>query len=1020
MVVVQLLGSASITCGEHRIRDSTSRRLAVALYLAAERGRLLDRAATQALLFGDQPEMNAAHSLRQYLYKLGTLGFPIESRRADILVPSDAIRTDVDEILAAERLTPEQLDAIERGVLPDAIAPDLPRYTEWLDEYRARLERELQRAMVRHLGAAREVGDWSAAERIARACLTLDPLNEEATLGLAESLAISGSKAAAVKLLEDYTSEVGLSSGDLKIPANVLRRRIAERLPNVTYRARAELPFVGRKEEMRVLAERLRAARAGESQCVLIHGEPGIGKTRLAAEFANVAVLDGARMVKVAVQPHDVHRPLAALVDLVPLLLQLPGALGCSPESMDALRRLTQRAADEGGFGDLEPEARYHRTTTAIRDLLDAVSSECLLLVIVEDAHWLDVLSLQFIASVAAQRADRRIFLLLTSRERNAVIQYARHADQLTIVHLEPLGVEPSHELASRALLRVAADGPEDLVERIHDSAGGNPLFLTSLAEHWRDAGARYALPRSLSSMIDYQLEHLSTTAVSVLHTAILLGRYSTVARIAGCLEVNPLQLANALQELEERSLLVRDGSLLGSRHRLISDAATNAAPPATLHWLHTCVAGYLEQESRRSGERAMLWDAAEHWIEAGDGESAYSVLLECADAAAAIGRAREACDILARAAELTAQQDRKISALDQALTHAANSAESVRALDLVASLRKLGGSISDEMELFEVAGLMDASRGFATAVNRIDELLRTNSSVEFRAQAAVRLIKIADQSADFPLAARAKQLISSSVEAPRATLLEFNLVYETAFGSLDTALEAAHGLLELTAAWEPAHRLGKWFNIGQVFLLSGRVAESVRLHTDIYDIGMDTGLRRSPLSSALVLASIARDTGKIDDYDSWATRARALIADAPELGGAELLVFEAEDSLFRGNEGDAIARAQELHGIGVASHEPGLVECGSALMIAAKHMGGHRAPAELDALSLDITRLRGIRADDVLVQITGEELILSDRRGEAAALVSKYLEHVRKVRSPLWFGLSQVATQLGLACTDL
>jgi predicted ATPase len=156
---------------------------------------------------------------------------------------------------------------------------------------------------------------------------------------------------------------------------------------------------------------------------------------------------------------------------------------------------------------------RYYRTTSAIRDLFDAVASECMLMVIVEDAHWLDPLSLQFIGALAADRADRRLLVVLTSREKSVVIHHSRHADRMALIQLEALAPDASSELARAALASARADHTTELVRRIQETAGGNPLFMASLAEHWRDARARYSMPSSITSIVRYQLERLSPTA---------------------------------------------------------------------------------------------------------------------------------------------------------------------------------------------------------------------------------------------------------------------------------------------------------------------------------------------------------------------------------------------------------------------------------------------------------------------------------------------------------------------------
>ncbi len=127
-------------------------------------------------------------------------------------------------------------------------------------------------------------------------------------MSFAEWMALNGQKAAAVRLLDEYLADVGPLGKDLRLPASVLRTRISEHLPDDAYRLVGVGPFVGRDAEMAELWRRYLRCRRGEPCAVVVHGEPGIGKTRLGTEFLKAAVLDGATSVKV-------ERALTTFVD---------------------------------------------------------------------------------------------------------------------------------------------------------------------------------------------------------------------------------------------------------------------------------------------------------------------------------------------------------------------------------------------------------------------------------------------------------------------------------------------------------------------------------------------------------------------------------------------------------------------------------------------------------------------------------------------------------------------------------
>ena len=157
-----------------------------------------------------------------------------------------------------------------------------------------------------------------------------DPLNEEATLALAEATALNGSKASAVAILDHFIAELNAGPRDIRIPASVLRRRIAERLA-APYSASAEACFVGRDDIVALLTTQLRGLRRAHGSSCLLWGAAGIGKSRVALAATRVATLEGVRVSRTVCQASDTSRPLSVFADLVPSLLDLPG-------SLDALR----------------------------------------------------------------------------------------------------------------------------------------------------------------------------------------------------------------------------------------------------------------------------------------------------------------------------------------------------------------------------------------------------------------------------------------------------------------------------------------------------------------------------------------------------------------------------------------------------------------------------------------------------------------------------------------------------------
>src|SRR5437868_13495845 len=119
---------------------------------------------------------------------------------------------------------------------------------------------------------------------------------------------------------------------------------------------------------MEILTTLLGAARDSNGRCCLVWGDPGIGKSRLCAELSLVAELQGVHVRTIACRRGDPHRPLSAFVELVPQLLQMRGALGCSPQAIADLARLTQFEIKVGRPRELDndPQALYESIRSAI------------------------------------------------------------------------------------------------------------------------------------------------------------------------------------------------------------------------------------------------------------------------------------------------------------------------------------------------------------------------------------------------------------------------------------------------------------------------------------------------------------------------------------------------------------------------------------------------------------------------------------------------------------------------------
>ncbi|MGQ0648750.1 MAG: AAA family ATPase, partial [Gemmatimonadaceae bacterium] len=293
-----------------------------------------------ALLWPDSPLELGRHSLRQAMYRLRQVGVPIHLRGGHVILEENDTEIDLRDLMHGPVVRDDLLRIATLPFLPGYTPRFGAAFTSWLQDLRDRADRVRRHALVEAVRDARAQARFRDLHKLARALLALDPLNETATLSLAEALVMDGSKVEALQMLDEYEAEVGSISEALRVPVRTLKRRVSECLDDALLPRRFEVPFVGREVEFKELRDAFVATRQGKGQCVVITGEPGIGKTRIASELLRLAVLDGAMAVTYSCTSGDALTPLSSLLTLSQALLGQPGALGCGTEHLQYLRRL--------------------------------------------------------------------------------------------------------------------------------------------------------------------------------------------------------------------------------------------------------------------------------------------------------------------------------------------------------------------------------------------------------------------------------------------------------------------------------------------------------------------------------------------------------------------------------------------------------------------------------------------------------------------------------------------------------
>ncbi len=322
-------------------------------------------------------------------------------------------------------------------------------------------------------------------------------------------------------------------------------------------------PLVGREHELGLLHDRLARARGGRGQVVAIVGEPGIGKSRTIYEFRRS--LEGERVTWLEGHclPYGQSTPYLPVLEILrasfhieegdnPLQVgvKLRDGVGQVDPGLEAivpfLGDLFGLPADTDALGRLDPKDRRQKTFEAIRALTFAAARRRLQVVVVEDLHWIDKTSEDYLAFAVESMAAVPVLLITTHRPGCAV----RWADKTFYTQIA-LDLLTEHESeAMVAAILGSQEPPRDLCRIVQDKAEGNPLFVeeitASLLERdvlVREEGSmRWAgnvtveVPASVQDIIRARIDRLEEPVKRIVQAAAVIGRefgFRLLARIS-------------------------------------------------------------------------------------------------------------------------------------------------------------------------------------------------------------------------------------------------------------------------------------------------------------------------------------------------------------------------------------------------------------------------------------------------------------------------------------------------------
>lgn len=876
------MGEAIIEIGDRTISPSATHVFALALHLATEAPRRISRTRLAELLFPGQKATAALHNLRQLLYRMRQLGVPLKSDTDFVSVDEQDVLDSVK--LACAKRYPERRIHSPRGltILPEYDPPTAP-FSSWLEAYRDRQHRALVQSVSADLNVARRSGDWAAVQELASAVLELDVYHESATLCMAEAMARTGSKHRAVELLRRYEEDTSRISGSLSLPPQLLKKRIDPPSSSAPG-AIPEAPLVGRKAEMSELAERWDHARAGNFSVVLVSGEPSIGKSRLVAEFVSIIRVDGTgSIVASRCLASDKLRPLSLFADLANQLLSLPGAAGCSPNHMPVLTGLSNLIAPSGGTG-IPFTPNHDNTCNAVVELLECVSSEKAIVFAIEDAHFLDTESLLLLDDIAARAPHLSVLVILAGAVDTLRLDHAR------TMRLGPLDREALatilEERAPQFRYMLAADERDWLCTVASGNPGHLELLLSSSALQ-----GQLRIPLTLLALTDERIASLSQRSQHALCAIAVIGSDCAVDTLSSVWGMEPYVLLQALEELENRFLIVCGPGGIRCRSLLIQERILAVVPGSVKQLLHARAARFVQRVFRSgSFSQAAAWRIAEHWIAAGSADRARHWQRRSWRHAIAIGKPASAI-LGIQSALSVAQSPKERAALLEELSLARRSQGDIAGLYNALTERiQLCDQCEDSTAIRTTLAfdLLEASlRQHDDDVTHVAALrsfvIARELDVSRRVRAARFLIISAHNLLDERLAAEAHQInvsLQASSQLALLTQKSASLIFHTVFGDRDQAMCEADELTSLVARSPVlSERVSVLLNVNLARWHVDARALDIAPAEKLFNQGIEGDAPAIALHLASQTASFLLEDGRLAEAREWAQRAHSIHA---------------------------------------------------------------------------------------------------------------------------------------------
>jgi DNA-binding SARP family transcriptional activator/tetratricopeptide (TPR) repeat protein len=636
---------------------------ALLAFLVLQRGKAYAREKLATLLWGGADSDRARHSLRQVLVSLRK---NLASARAPVLVEDgESVAIDLEalevDVLTFERLITEgtpgalaQAADLYHGDLLAGLGTEDTEFDAWLLARRERVRETAVQSLARLFEHQRAQGQDDEAIATGVRLLAMDRTQEAVHRSLMRLYSRQGRRGAALRQYQGCIAalehELGVPPEDeTRLLYRELLRANATETPGKaaqplfgraahTRPADPGTPLSGRDDELSQLRALCGEIAQGRGASVVILGDGGIGKSRLVEALVEYAESAGALVLLGRAWEAERNLPFGPWVHA----FRTTGVIRDLAAGLDAQsqRELARLFPDLGLPPGDAPAEDHVRVFEAMEKILQRLSLQGPLVVVIEDLHWADEMSARLLAHLTRAASDRPVLFAVTARAdqvssaplvERMLTEIGRQPGSRKIV-LAPISRADTLAVVN-TLMRVGAGGRaiRSLGERAWRISKGNPFLITETVRAARDAGVidqDQAAGQQTDDVVAGRLDSLTGIAAQLAAVAAVIGREFDLELLARASDLKPAEAAEGIAELVERRLLHAVGEHLDFTHDHIRTAAYTGLTNLHRRMLHGAVAHALEEINAddlasqylalgRHCYQSERWDRAFHYLRA-------------------------------------------------------------------------------------------------------------------------------------------------------------------------------------------------------------------------------------------------------------------------------------------------------------------------------------------------------------------------------------------------------------------